>query len=329
MAVRSLRESERQRAYDVARKWTAGKEVELRERTNQPSKYPPQVVGLVLVLCVLLLIAAFIPSALRLHEAGTEEFCRGVETVTLSCEVVGISAVAIAETGSLVFILALSVVEATSVVIVRGYQINVVRTLLWMCAIMSGVVSVVGNATIGTPWVSQKVFDYLIVFVPPALVLAVGYILKDFLLHAIQARRESAQEYTEKTAIRDALLEDPEKSDRWLRYYSRALKEAIQAANRNRQDELEELTRSDWEQLILREMHEASWSVDPTRVVAQVEARVAVTTPVSEEDVWQNEDGTWSARLPGTDTVIGRKYAQSTYAKMAIAAKLRSLNGGN
>lgn len=331
--MRHLKESERQRAFETARKWAAGKEPVFKERSETPSKYPWQVTGIVLLLCIVLLVAAFIPSALRLYRAGSEEFCRAPLTSDApECSIVGYATILLAETGSLVFILALSVVESKTIVNIRGVSINAVTTLLWASAVTSVLVAVVGNAHVGRPWERQLLFDYLIVFVPPALVLTVGYILKDFLLEMLRSRSEHNQRFAERKVVWEQTLEDPELSPQWLRFYSRALKEALQSANGREREEMENLSRMQWEQLILYEMHESSWSVDPNRakeavtIVAPADKELSVANLIADGNMWQNANGTWSACLPGTDQVIRDDYKSANYAKMAIEARLRTLN---
>lgn len=242
MPVRPLRESERQLAYETARQRILGPEPVLKKSLALPSKYPPLVIGIVLFMCAMVLIAAFVPSALRLSKAGREEFCPASEDIEVVvdqeafvCHAVGVSAVLLAETGSIVFILALSVVVTTTRIQIFRVDVDPVRVLLWTSALVCVGVAVVGNAHVGKPWIKQQLFDYLIVFVPPALVLTVGYILKDFLLQAIAGTVEQNASYNEKVAQRKFLEENPEDHPRWLQYYSRALKERLVSANSRRE----------------------------------------------------------------------------------------------
>lgn len=325
--IRHLKESERQEAYEKARSWTAGKEPQLKD-SKRVSKYDPRIVRVVLALCFVILGAAFTPSALRLYQAGREEFCR-TSKYAPDCDKVGIATILLAETGSIVFILALSVVETSTRLRIRNVHVDVVSVLLWGSAATSVLVAIVGNAYIGKPWERRQLFDYLIVFVPPLLVLTVGYILKDLLLQSIKGRVIDNQTYNDRIEARNQLLEDPEKSEKWLRFYSKALKEAIQRANARQREELEDLSRGDWEQLIIYEIRESNWSVDASKVEEPKPQSNGngfswrIDDLMAEGYIWQNEGGLWAAVVPGTDDVIGGEFRSPNYAKMAILTKVR------
>lgn len=322
--IRPLRESERQKAYETAKKWTAGKEPKLDNKQVVLTKYHPYVVSIVLILCIVLLVAAFVPSALRIHEAGKSEFCNTEGTFTEDvCNTVGWTAVLLAETGSLVFILALSVVESTTRINMGSYSIDPVQVLLWSSAFVSVLVAIVGNAHIGQPWKHGQLFDYLIVFVPPTLVLTVGYILKDFLLELLRSRRERNKVYLERKFMYEAVLENPETHEKWLSFYSKAIKEALQSANRNRIDQLETLSRDDWMELVLHEMKESNWTVNPERLQEinqpeTVKDNWELESLIADGYIWQNENGTYSAIMPGTEITIGTEYIRPTSALAAM-----------
>lgn len=321
MTIKRLTETQRLAAHERARKWAAGTRPTLSTNFDSaPSKYPKQVVGLVLVLCFILLIAAFIPSAIRLHKSGSQEFCQSLNSTSGLCNLVGISTVLLAETGSLVFILALSVVESSAPIQLGRFKIDLVRTLLWTSALSSVFIAIVGNAHIGKPWETGIVFDYLVTFVPPVLVLSVGYVLKDLLLQSIATRHKRLYEYERLLNNHLELLENPEQSPKWLQVYSKALKDAIQKANKKKAEELQLLNREEWESLIVFEMKEAVWQVNPDMLSSE-----DVILPIQDKDIWQNEEGQWSARMPGTGELIGVAYSQKHYAKNAIKTKQKAI----
>jgi hypothetical protein len=71
------------------------------------SRYPPAVTRLITLLCIVLLLAAFTPSAIRLYVIGSQTF--GVAVPDALAQVaVGIATVLTAEIGQVVFSLALA-----------------------------------------------------------------------------------------------------------------------------------------------------------------------------------------------------------------------------
>ncbi len=326
--MKRLTEVQRLAAYERARKWAAGPRPKLSSNLDSaPSKYPRQVIGLVLVLCFILLIAAFIPSAIRLHKSGSQEFCQALDSTSELCNIVGISTVLTAEIGSLVFILALSVVESVAAIKLGRIKFDLVRSLLWASALSCVLMAVVGNAHIGRPWQTGILFDWLVTFIPPVLVLSVGYVLKDLLLQTIATRHKRLYEYERRLDIHLKLLEEPEQATKWLKNYSTALKEALQRANKRTIEKLQLLSRDEWEALIVFEMQEANWQINPDMLSTEKE----FVLPIQDKHTWQDDkSGLWSARMPGSGEIIGVAYTQKHYATNAIKRRhktIMSLNG--
>jgi hypothetical protein len=71
------------------------------------SKYPPTITRLISGLCLVLLLAAFTPSAIRLYVIGSETFGQAISSGT-AMTAVGLATVLSAEVGQVVFSLALA-----------------------------------------------------------------------------------------------------------------------------------------------------------------------------------------------------------------------------
>ena len=71
------------------------------------SKYPPTVTRLISFLCIVLLLAAFTPSAIRLYVIGSQTFGQAVSS-SVAMTAVGLATVLSAEVGQVVFSLALA-----------------------------------------------------------------------------------------------------------------------------------------------------------------------------------------------------------------------------
>ncbi|NJL70830.1 MAG: hypothetical protein HC888_04080 [Candidatus Competibacteraceae bacterium] len=180
--VRTLNEEQRSESWDTARRRLAGPEIDpTLYRSFAQNEYPTWILTLVLVLCVIVLIAAFIPSSYRLHAAGASTFCESIEARDTDprCNTVGIATVLLAETGQLVFFFALAVLG----------QSAISRRIFWGGVALSTLIALIGNAHIAVPWEhGHYAFAYLEAFVPPILVMAVSYVLKEFMLYRIKLR---------------------------------------------------------------------------------------------------------------------------------------------
>lgn len=71
------------------------------------SKYPPAITRLISGLCLVLLLAAFTPSAIRLYVIGSQTFGQAVDN-SVAMIAVGLATVLSAEIGQVVFSLALA-----------------------------------------------------------------------------------------------------------------------------------------------------------------------------------------------------------------------------
>lgn len=306
--LRSLSEGEREAAYEAAKLRVAGVPVEEREYPPvklpepEPSEYPQWVLVGVVVLCIVVLIAAFIPSAYRMYVAGEKVFCNAFGEFTQDepvedwiCASVGISTVLMAEIGQTVALLAIAVL-GTSVVDDASYQ-KTTRTsnrIFWGVALMTTLVAYIGNLHVAQPWNHAAefygLFPWILDLFPPTLVIGIMYALKELVLYLIR------RQYTYKMQVRIAYqkrdeqiesdrhersryLMEPETHPQWLRTYSLALKEALMTANgrqkgersdsksvQARLDLLRSLSSAEWKHLIKLQMVQADFTVDPTKM---------------------------------------------------------------
>jgi hypothetical protein len=141
------------------------------------SRYPPSVTKLINGLCIVLLLAAFTPSAIRLFVIGSETF-GGAVPDHLAMVAVGIATVLTAEIGQVVFSLALATMGTTSSA----------RRLLYASMGIATAIALVGNVQVALPSHMHSPFAWLEAIAPPLLVLSTAYVLKEQLLDAIETR---------------------------------------------------------------------------------------------------------------------------------------------
>lgn len=260
--LRRLTESERLDAADIARRNVirAIGDKPLRREFDDftASQYPGWVSLLIMVLCILALVAAFVPSAIRLYQIGSQTFGYSISHST-SKSAVGISTVILAETAVVLFSLALAVIQPS----------RSSRRLLFGSMTIASAIALVGNAQIALPGHWRNPFAYLEALAPPVLVLSVSWVLKEQLLHAVGRRHANEQAYQTALADWSAATSEPERSPRWPGSYANALRQVLMDANgrgagaMRRRELMAALTAEDWRGLVYLEMQADEWYHDP------------------------------------------------------------------
>lgn len=255
--LKPLTQEQRRKAHELAEQAVAravGDQPQ-REHFNRhsASKYPPTVSKLINGLCILLLLAAFTPSAIRLYVIGSETF-RAAVPDPLAQVAVGIATVLTAEIGQVVFSLALATLGATSSA----------RRLLYASMGIATAIALVGNVQVALPDHVQSPFAWLEAIAPPLLVLSTAYVLKEQLLDSIQTRHSNERAYQEAYNLWRAASSQSEDHPQWMQFYANALRDSIRKANNRRKDALAILSTEDWRQLIFRELQADSWFAHPT-----------------------------------------------------------------
>ncbi len=170
--LRPLTQEQRQGAHQSAR------EAVLRTIGPKPireyfagetiSRYPVSVTRLITFLCLILLLAAFTPSAIRLYVIGSQTFGQAVSN-HVAKTAVGLATVLSAEIGQVVFSLALATLGTS----------QASKRLLYVSMSLSTMVSLTGNVQLALPAHAQSPFAWLEAMVPPLLVLATSFVLKE------------------------------------------------------------------------------------------------------------------------------------------------------
>lgn len=218
------------------------------------SRYPPSVTRLINVLCIVLLLAAFTPSAIRLFVIGSQTFGAAVPT-NLAMVAVGIATVLTAEIGQVVFSLALATLGTTPSA----------RRLLYTSMGIATAIALVGNVQVALPGHHESPFAWLEAIAPPLLVLSTAYVLKEQLLESIEMRHANERAYQEAVNLWQASTANPESHPNWMQFYANALRDAIRKANNRRKDALASLTTADWRALVYRELQADNWYSTPIK----------------------------------------------------------------
>jgi hypothetical protein len=216
------------------------------------SKYPPPVTRLISLLCIILLLAAFTPSAIRLYVIGSQTFGQSVSS-SAAMTAVGLATVLSAEIGQVVFSLALATLGTSSSS----------RRRLHLSMALATTLALVGNIQTALPKHTQSPFAWLEAIAPPMLVLSTAYVLKEQVLEAIERRHADERAFQTVLSEWQAATSNPENHPQWSQFYANALRDALNKANYRRQEALAALTTADWRLLVYRELQAELWYVKP------------------------------------------------------------------
>lgn len=254
--LRPLNQEQRQDARHAARETvirTVGPHPS-REQFAQhaTSRYPPAVTRLISGLCLVLLLAAFTPSAIRLFVIGSQTFGQAVPDAA-AMTAVGLATVLSAEVGQVVFSLALATLGTS----------RSARRLLYASMGIATLISLTGNIQLALPGHAGSPFAWLEAVAPPLLVLSTAYVIKEQLLHSIQQRHLNEQAFQQALTDWQLATHTPETHPRWAQFYANALRDALRKTNARRQELLQTMTTADWRAAVVRELHADEWFETP------------------------------------------------------------------
>jgi len=254
--IKPLTQEERQLARSAAQEAV---QREIGDRPNREyfnhhatRRYPPGVTKLINVLCIVLLLAAFTPSAIRLYVIGSETFGAAV-SFELAMVAVGIATVLTAEIGQVVFSLALATLGTS----------KSARRLLYSSMGIATAIALVGNVQVALPGHIESPFAWLEAIAPPLLVLSTAYVLKEQMLESIEMRHANERAYQEAVNDWQRSAINPEAHPRWMQFYANAIRDALRKGNSRRREALEALTNGDWRALVYRELQADNWYDTP------------------------------------------------------------------
>lgn len=248
-----LTPEERIEARDQARAWVIQTKGQKPRREDfdrhTASKYPPSVTRTIRVLALVLLAAAFIPSAMRLYSIGSTTFRAGMDKdYSIAGEIVGFMTILLAETGQVVFSLALATFTGS----------RRAKLFLYFGTLAATVIALTGNIELALMDNLGSPFAWLEAIMPPLIVLSTAYVLKEQFLEAIEQRHADQRAY--ETAMNTYLdsIHDPDADSLFNKYFAEAIK-LTHATKRGQVQVARQLSRDQWIAIVNRELHEESW----------------------------------------------------------------------
>lgn len=246
--VNALTQEGRDAAYDAARRRIAGRRPQYADYEGaSTTRFPRWVSTLVSALCVGMLAAAFLPSAMRLHAIALATNAAVLIDVP-STYAAALCVVLMAEIGQVIFSLA----SATNSK--RSYRISLTLGSLICLAI-----AICGNAVAMGGHALESSVAFLETYAPPVLVLITASVLKSQMLHAIAERHAAQQAFASALASWQQLYDDAETHAAWGRTLANALRDGLRSANKRSSAVLRDLTDADWLALIERERSAEEW----------------------------------------------------------------------
>jgi len=264
--INALTQEQRESALDAARKRIAGTQPQQPPEPtlddfmrHMSGRFPPRIMRLISALSAFMLVVAFLPSAMRLHQIGKDTFAHAIAD-SASIYVAALCIVLMAEVGQVIFSLAAATTAES-----RAQRIG-----LGIGATVCTCIALAGNAEVVSPWNYSGAFVWLETFAPPVLVLITAQILKTQMLHSIEARHEAQRtfagahnawsaDYTDALRAWQSAYDHAHEHASWMRVQANALRDALRKANARSSAVLREITDDDWRSLILREVAADAW----------------------------------------------------------------------
>ncbi len=262
--INPLSDEDRIKARAHARAIVVKDAGEMPERSSfnnhSQSKYPQWMSNLIIGLCLLVLAAAFAPSAIRLYNIGSNTFAAAIQDAP-SATAAGISIVLMAEAAQVLFSLAAAVMTTS----------KTAKALLYTSMAGATILALVGNAQVSLPGHWTNPFAWFEALMPPLLVLSTAYILKEQMLFAIEQRHTAEMSYQSELTTWRTATSSPERHPRYMSALANALKEMLIEENSKgagatrRVEMMKLLEKPHWIQLVRREIESEQWyAIDGT-----------------------------------------------------------------
>lgn len=257
--VNPLTQEQRDAAYASASLRIAGAKPQQADYERSDfAKYSAKTVQLINWTMNVVMLAAFIPSAVRIFAAAFDASLAFADAPFAG--IIGVCSVLLAEAGQVAFTMSMSIADSQT-------QRLALRIASWGCTAFA----LVGNAHIAEPWKHAYAFSWLEAFLPPALVLIAANVRKTQALHLDAERFSAHQRFQEALSLWQQRFDNAHDHAAWERELANALRDALRSANKSSKAVLRELTLSDWHSLILRERNAEEWWLQAERNAREAE----------------------------------------------------------
>ena len=259
VTIRGLFADERLKAYQNAKDHIIAKQGEKPTRDDFSQgqvvgEWPQYVTKIMMRLTLIMLIATFTPSAIRIYQIGSQTFGDSVGH-EWSKIIAGIACVLMSEVGMIIFSLALAIMPTS----------RTSKLILYSSIAISASFALIGNIQIAMPGHWNNPFAWLEAVAPPVLTLGTSYVMKEQMLYSIRQTQKIDIKYGEFIAAYRLLVANPEDHKDFLIAYANAIRDMIKQVNSTgrgapeRKQIMMRLTNASWSKLVKKEMESDNW----------------------------------------------------------------------
>lgn len=241
----------RKQAIEVVEALAGKKPAREQFRNSTISKYPYWITGMVVGLSLIVLLTAFLLSAMRLYHIGYATFHQTLAN-DIASTVAGFAIVLLSEAAAVLFTIALSVIG----------QSPTQKRILLASIFATAALALSGNYYVALDGQHFTVFGVLEAMLPPLLTLSTAYVLKELLLRVIENRHADQLAFETALAEWKRATAYPEQHPNFPQAYANELRDLLIKANRRSKgvrEIMEQLDRTTWRLLVQRELHTESW----------------------------------------------------------------------
>lgn len=297
-------------AMQQARERLAGRKPERADYDVRESKYPPLLTNAINAGGVLLLIFVFIPSAIRVYDAG---FNIGAGRITdeVSRAWFGLCAVLSAEIGQVLF--SLMAAKALEPLYAKIFNYGAITCTL---------IAISGNAWVADWHVLTSPFAFLETFAPPVLVLITAYVFKQQILDAVADRSEAQRQFDIADKAWNEAYDTAHLDSLWQRTAANSLRDAIMLKEKRRPKFMAGLTRDQWQLLVDREWFAENWYVATVAESQQLQQVARATPKLDATIAWLKNEANFSKVASLSNVAIGAELGVSHTLVQQAKAKI-------
>ena len=288
-ALLELTEAERLDARDLARdnavKRLGPKPDRSMYQDRTASRFPPYVIATVSSITIILILAFFAISAMRLYTIGSHTFGENI-SFTAPKIIAGIAIVIGSETGALGFMLAAGVLA-------QGRR---ERNIFYALAFASTLIALVGNAqfALGGNWrgmITSNPFAVIEAIFPPVVVLGGALVIERLWLTDIARQHANEQAYQDDLADWKHAVDHIEDTADFKTVYMHALKKILVDVNssgrgqKERREIMAGMNGYHWRVMVERELKADDWTALNTPQHALTMGAVHPTIPFAQTPV--------------------------------------------
>lgn len=225
--------------------------------THNYGRFPFGVRMAIMALITIVLIAAFILSAMRLYDIGNTEFYKTIQDGN-SAMAAGIFIILLAEASTVLFMIAISVIGDSWIS----------KGIMFALAILATLIALFGNYYIALDGQETNIFSWLEALSPPIITIGTAFVLERFIFGMIEQRHKDQLEFEATLKIYQEQIANPENDDQFMQLYANALWDMLLKNNRDRRrkhdgvpipDLLSQLPTHIKHVLVSREIEADSW----------------------------------------------------------------------